>query len=507
MTQATQQVQATWQGDDFPTWLSPIIVKELRQGLQSGVFSWTLIGLQAAMFLILTFGFTLFKSVTSGPGRIFIDNLFWTLLGVGVLLIIPLRGLTVISAEQVGNKLDLLMLTRLSATKMVVGKWLAIAAQGLLVVISFLPYVVLRYFFGNVEVISELTYVGWLYLFSTLIAALSLALSGLPIWARIGIGAVLLLGVLLSIDQLAYLPPSLFSHLPTILGTIAAMAIYTLTLLVLATSKLAPISENHTMRKRLIALGIGLAWLCASRWGSSNVATLVILATLPIVIFLMLAAVLERPVRLKSHAEGFAKVGLLGRLAAQLLTPGWHSGIVFVLTMTALCLPALWKVAPSWPSNPRIVWMAYAVLTVAAILFPLPLIARFPRLRYQPLGYAFVHILSLLAFSFTYSFLPHGLKWREWETAWTALTVLPVASIASLIACSSGSSQEVIADTSIVVSCVVTGIVCTVVLRPWLKEMRETNRLLTDAKAARRLRTVAPRIQMVEPQTSMGVAE
>ena len=37
-----------WRGDDFPAWLSPMLVKELRQGVQSGVFGWTCIALHAA---------------------------------------------------------------------------------------------------------------------------------------------------------------------------------------------------------------------------------------------------------------------------------------------------------------------------------------------------------------------------------------------------------------------------------------------------------------------------
>jgi hypothetical protein len=43
---------ARWPGDDFPAWISPMLVKELRQGVQSGAFAWTFIGLQGAMFLL-----------------------------------------------------------------------------------------------------------------------------------------------------------------------------------------------------------------------------------------------------------------------------------------------------------------------------------------------------------------------------------------------------------------------------------------------------------------------
>jgi len=38
-----------WRGDDFPDWLSPMLVRELRQGIQSGAFFWTFLLLQAAL--------------------------------------------------------------------------------------------------------------------------------------------------------------------------------------------------------------------------------------------------------------------------------------------------------------------------------------------------------------------------------------------------------------------------------------------------------------------------
>ena len=133
-----------WRGDDFPAWLSPMVVKELRQGVQSGAFAWTFIGLQAAMFLFLSWGMTAIDPEVRGPGREFFQFFFWLIVAVGVLFVLPLRGLGSISGERAGNNLDLVRLTRLSATKIVFGKWLAIVAQGALLVAAVLPYLVLR---------------------------------------------------------------------------------------------------------------------------------------------------------------------------------------------------------------------------------------------------------------------------------------------------------------------------------------------------------------------------
>ena len=57
-----------WRGDDFPAWLSPMLVKELRQGIQSGAFAWTFVGLQVAMFLIMSSMVTL-----TDDGRVRVD--------------------------------------------------------------------------------------------------------------------------------------------------------------------------------------------------------------------------------------------------------------------------------------------------------------------------------------------------------------------------------------------------------------------------------------------------
>jgi hypothetical protein len=138
-----------------------MIVKELRQGVQSGGFVWTFMGLQAVMCLVMSLGVSTVDLAARGARDGF-EFFFWLAVTVAVLFVVPLRGLGAISGEQAGHKLDLVQLTQLSATKIVLGKWLAILAQALLLVTAILPYVVLRYFFGNVNVISSLAIIVWL---------------------------------------------------------------------------------------------------------------------------------------------------------------------------------------------------------------------------------------------------------------------------------------------------------------------------------------------------------
>ncbi len=73
------------------------------------------------------------------------SGFFWTLVALPLVLILPWTGLGAISGEHRANTLDLMFLTRLSAWRILLGKWIAIVAQAVLLLAAVLPYVVLRY--------------------------------------------------------------------------------------------------------------------------------------------------------------------------------------------------------------------------------------------------------------------------------------------------------------------------------------------------------------------------
>ena len=160
-----------WAGDDFPDWLPPMLVRELRQGIQSGAFFWTFLLLQ--LLLVLHAAFTVLATSGRFDGDLIraSGGFFWGILVITVGFVIPLRGLNAIATERVGNNLDLVRLTRLSATRIVAGKWAAIVAQVLLVTAAILPYLVLRYFLGGVNVVAELVRLGWLVVAAAVVAA------------------------------------------------------------------------------------------------------------------------------------------------------------------------------------------------------------------------------------------------------------------------------------------------------------------------------------------------
>lgn len=228
-----------WRGDDFPDWLPPMLVRELRQGIQSGAFFWTFLLIQLALVLHAAF------TVLATSGRFDGDLLrasggfFWTLLVITVGFVIPLRGVNSIATERTGNNLDLVRLTRLSATRIVVGKWAALVAQAALVVASVLPYLVLRYFLGGVNVVHELRALGWLLVGSAVVAALAIQASTRPQRERVGLMTLVGFGGWgLLMRSMAGGPP-FFSGSPGWFG-LAVAALYAVLFLEAAAASIAP---------------------------------------------------------------------------------------------------------------------------------------------------------------------------------------------------------------------------------------------------------------------------
>ncbi len=478
---APRSVEKTWRGDDFPSWLSPMVVKELRQGVQSGAFAWTFVGLQGAMFFLMSWALTVF-SPDGGFGRDTVHSFFWLIVAVGVLLVLPLRGLGAISSERVGNNLDLVRLTRLSATRIVTGKWLAIVAQCALLVAAILPYLVLRYFFGGVNVVRDLEIVGWLFAGSMVVTAAALALSTLPHWVRIAVSVLsgpFAFGALIGFMERGGVVT--FGAAER-LGILAVVALYTVALLEYAASRIAPVAENHASRKRGLALLIGVAWLIVGEWGGERTAGWTMAVTLPLVLAYAIEALLEEPVHLKSQAAVFTGLGLPGRVAARLLLPGWATGLLFAVVLAAMCLPAAWMFAERFTPAKDQPGLVVGLLLAATVLFPLPVVVYLSRVRYRLLLYALVQLLCFIVFIYTNAMKPPALSWESWRLGWEAMLPLPLASLCSLLA--SDGSEEV-ASSCLVASVTVAAAVLLAVAWPWLQEMRQTSQTLAAVRAAR----------------------
>jgi hypothetical protein len=316
---------------DFPDWLSPMLVKELRQGMRSRAFLFSFLAVQAAMMFLGLMGL-----LNSADGSTdWVTTFFWIITGVPLLFIMPFSGLGSISSEKTANTLDLIFLTKLTARRIVFGKWVAIVAQTLLLVSAILPYAVMRYYLGGVNIAGELKTLAWMLAGSALLTSIMVGLS--PLLGRVGRAIFpFALFILLSI-----LLPSLFNAPMSMFGWgwdwrfILAMGlqIFCLVLLMLevGAGKIAPVAENHSTPRRLIALLSILTALVYSFVPAANG----IIWTLPIFFAApaLIGAVCEPVREVPSIYRPFLRFGFPGRALGRLLYPGWPAGVLFSLLL------------------------------------------------------------------------------------------------------------------------------------------------------------------------------
>ncbi|PTY01355.1 hypothetical protein DB346_13565 [Verrucomicrobia bacterium LW23] len=397
-------------------WLSPMLVKELRQGMRGKLFASAFQLVQAAML------FTVFISMTAGSQA---DPFFWVILAVPLVLIIPLNGFGSVYAELRTGTIELVFLTRLSALRIVAGKWVALMAQASIFACSVLPYAVLRYFLSSgTDIIAELLFLMYLVLGCGLFTAIGVALS--PIESR-WLRPILLIGAIIGLcmmlisftSMLAYSAwgtgggGSSYDNLGTSLLYIAIYYPASLLLaLELSATQIAPIAENHATRKRLLGwtvLGVGtLAALFTTHVppAASLMPAFILLG------IIFLDALCEEQTCVPSVYVPFVRYGILGRLASWFLAPGWVSGLVYTtvtyVAAIALCIGAVvahvalggdWVKASALEELQSIDSITSISLLLTALygslIFPLALLKiAMPRLRMVFAGFIIIYLIS-----------------------------------------------------------------------------------------------------------------
>lgn len=137
---------------DFPDWLDPMMVKELRQGLRARWFVVPFLAVQAAAAGLVWMEYWLAKVPGGNPAAVMDGGLyFWLLVHVAAALLLPLRCLGSLGEELEGGNAGLVLLAGISRWKIALGKWLTQMLLTGLVLLSLLPYGIVRYFFGGVE--------------------------------------------------------------------------------------------------------------------------------------------------------------------------------------------------------------------------------------------------------------------------------------------------------------------------------------------------------------------
>lgn len=344
----TQEIPA-----DFSDRMPPVLVKELRQGMRQKTFIALFVGLQvflAVMLLSATSG-----SNSNNAGDI-ISSVIFTFFAIAMLVVQPLRGINALAGEIKDNTIEMMVLTRLSAWRIVLGKWISIVSQSALLMVTIIPYLILRYFFGGMNLVAEVMLLILMFATSMALTAVTIGLSGsssvivrglLPILGLpIAMYSLLMMffmrgfgGGRSPFDALAMATPESRIGVAVYLLAIAYLGG---SMLSLGASAIAPPAENHAFLRRVFALMLLLAVLISAPFGkideSLHVA-LVYLITVPA----MIIAFVESSPYVAAVREPFARFGPPGKLASHLFIPTWPSGtfcgiLVFILSIAAIFL-------------------------------------------------------------------------------------------------------------------------------------------------------------------------
>jgi len=164
--------------EKWATKLTPMVLKELRQGLRRGSFliPFMLIHLLAIASLYVEFfstielGYNQYTGVMQ-MGLFFEFTPFWWVAGAVCIVLMPLGGLVLMGEEMDEGNYELLQMTELSRWQVVMGKLLAIWSITLLTFSSLLPYLIVRYFVGGMDVWRNIVLIFTVVLASAMVGA------------------------------------------------------------------------------------------------------------------------------------------------------------------------------------------------------------------------------------------------------------------------------------------------------------------------------------------------
>jgi hypothetical protein len=445
---------------DFPAWLPAMMVKELRQGMRTRGFVGAFIGGQVAMALLMSS----FAAAASSPNSFVrasafsaLDGFFWTLLTVLLLLVTPSRALGALQLEVTTRTIDLLLLTRLNAWRIVVAKWGSLILQALLLLVAVLPYGIVRYFGGSVDLVRDAQQCLALLAGCGLLTAAGLWGAGLgKLFRFVGLGGVI------AVSSLGRTLLAGFSGIGSLSGVFSTVlivllcydgALLLLFFLVAAVRNIAPPAENHSLLARslpLLALApVLFAPVVLPFAGSPVVAVYFAMQLLFAALFLGLVCFAElskvqQPMAV--HIRAALKLSALSRVLLRMTLPGWPSALLYALLSSLLwaaCAVSFALVASSYSTvvvngvagagpfrlgnSQMVTWPWLAVLALEALAYPAIVLSALRKPPRQPGGLYFVLIGAggtMLALGYALAVAYPRLDFLP-----TVLSILPVASL------------------------------------------------------------------------------
>gem|GEM_PF-6188368 len=169
--------------EDFPDRVPAVLVKEMRQGFRRKRIVASFLMVHAiAIFGLYTDFFS--GDVTTFPSPLFVA------LAVIFFGVLPLTAFGGFNADLENGKIELLRMTPLTPWQMTFGKWTTFAAHILLCAVSVMPYILVRYTLGGLEMPIVAMSCGGGLAFSLVLSAIVLGTTT----SRNAVVAIILLG-------------------------------------------------------------------------------------------------------------------------------------------------------------------------------------------------------------------------------------------------------------------------------------------------------------------------
>src|SRR4051812_215138 len=164
--------------EDKSDWLSPIVVKEVRQIVRSREFAFSFGGSLVAAFAVAFYGAAnaLGNANTTGAGTFVALMVCLTLLGM---LVVPIGAFSALRNERMEQTLELVTVTALSPRRVVIGKLMAQAVKLVTLFAAMAPFIAMSFLLGGIDFVTILVSLGVLFFWSVWASAAFLFLSTL----------------------------------------------------------------------------------------------------------------------------------------------------------------------------------------------------------------------------------------------------------------------------------------------------------------------------------------
>jgi ABC-type transport system involved in multi-copper enzyme maturation permease subunit len=375
--------------------LSPILVKELRQGVRSHVFTGSFLLQQVLIALVAAL------AVLGDAAASDTAPFFWMLVVVPLLIVLPLSAGAAISGEKALGTLEPMLLTPLSARRIAVGKWASSAAQSALLVAAILPFLFLRYFMGRVDLTMELVFLLALLLCSGLLSALTVALSPSALsplfrWILSGfVGLALSISFLGVFGEMRLGLAGSFGVAPYLAFGAIGLALL-LAALEAAALQIAPRALSRPLGLRLLTLAV-LATLAGVGPEPEGVQAVALGWGMVVALSAVVYSLCEPPAPIPSLYVPYRSG--LRRLLGLVFAPGWPGGVGFTLLVIAGAVAFV-------PWSPGATGSAVAAFgLLGSLLLPVALGGAFRR------GHTFPRYLVTQCLSFLLAALWHVGQW------------------------------------------------------------------------------------------------